>query len=90
MTAPTPPAGAAPGVRPRPPALGRSHPPEQYAESLARRLDAHRGGERHPLLNAGEAEVVAALLDEPAALYPGPLGNLARGLAVTLYDRCGL
>lgn len=46
---------------------------------------------RLPLLTDGEAQAVAALLDELAAIYPGEdLGRYARDLAVRLYDRCGI
>ncbi|MGW5689106.1 hypothetical protein [Nonomuraea sp. NPDC003754] len=52
---------------------------------------AAAAGERLPLLEAGEAEAVAALLDELAARHPGEgLGQLARELAVRLYDWMGL
>lgn len=42
-------------------------------------------------LTAGEAEAVASLLDEYAALFPGEdIGKLARILAVRIYDRAGV
>ncbi|MEV0169103.1 hypothetical protein [Nonomuraea fuscirosea] len=60
-------------------------------EAFLRTRMAATAGERLPLLAAGEAEAVAALLDELAARHPGEdLGRLARELAVRLYDRMGL
>lgn len=42
-------------------------------------------------VQAGEAHVVAELLDELAAVYHDePLGWLARHVAVRLYDRLGI
>jgi len=46
---------------------------------------------RRPLLSEPEALAVAALLDELAGVYPDEdLGQLAREMAVRLYDRCGI
>ena len=49
-------------------------------------------GERLALLDDGEARVVAALLDELAALCGerDPVGELAREMAVRLNDRRGV
>ncbi|MER6008996.1 hypothetical protein ABT120_61435 [Nonomuraea angiospora] len=60
-------------------------------EAFLRTRMAATAGEHLPLLEAGEAEAVAALLDELAARHPGEsLGRLARELVDRLYDRMGL
>ncbi|TDD12893.1 hypothetical protein [Nonomuraea diastatica] len=60
-------------------------------EAFLRTRMAAAAGERLPLLETGEAEAVAALLDKLAACHRGEsLGQLARELAVRLYDRMGL
>ena len=63
---------------------------DEYAQSLRDWMDADRG-ERVPLIDHGEAHVIAALLDELAAIYDRePLGELARELAVRLNNRRGI
>lgn len=63
---------------------------DEYAESLYEWMDAERG-ERRPLVDEGEAHVIAALLDELSAIYERePLGHLAREMAVRLNDRRGI
>ncbi len=55
------------------------------------RADTDRLGPRLQLLREGEATAVAALLDELAGVYTGEdLGELARELAVRIYDRLGI
>ncbi|MFI6485712.1 hypothetical protein ACIBH1_47940 [Nonomuraea sp. NPDC050663] len=52
---------------------------------------ASGGDERQALLEPGEAEAVASLLDELSARHrEQPLGTLARELAVRLNDRLGI
>ena len=61
---------------------------DEYATHLADRAVRLPIAERLPLLARGEAEAVAALLDEYAGIYlEEPIGLLARELAVRIYDR---
>ena len=65
-------------------------PRDEYAADLVKELDAT---DRQGTLTIKEADghVIAALLDELAAVYRRePLGQLARELAVRLYDRMGI
>ena len=69
---------------------GRPVDRDAYAQDLQQRLDDERGG-RRPILNDAETTVIAELLDELAAVYPGEtLGTLARELSVRLWDRLGI
>ena len=64
---------------------------DEYAGDLQQRADEARGQERLPVLSEGEGLAAAELLDELAAVYRGePLGQLARELALRLYDRLGI
>jgi hypothetical protein len=64
---------------------------DEYAAWLDAEASSASNGERRPLLGDGEAGAVAALLDELSGVYRGePLGQLARELAVRLYDRLGI
>ncbi|TAK89374.1 MAG: hypothetical protein EPO06_11975 [Burkholderiaceae bacterium] len=46
---------------------------------------------RRVALSDGEGQAIASLLDELAGVYPDePLGELARRLAVMMYDRMGI
>lgn len=63
---------------------------DDYEQMLRKRLEGG-DGERLPLLDREEGQVVAALLDELAALFPHEdLGRLAREQAVRIYDRLGI
>ncbi|WP_329081343.1 MULTISPECIES: hypothetical protein [unclassified Streptosporangium] len=66
---------------------GRPISLEDYEDFLRQETDQEHT-ERLPLLDAGEALMVATLLDELAAKCPGErLGQLAREMAVRLNDR---
>lgn len=63
---------------------------DDYAEYLDRVLALPDDGRRVEL-TGHEAEAVASVLDEVAAIYRGEaLGKLARRLAVKLFDRAGV
>ena len=64
---------------------------DDYASHLEARAELGRTEARLALLSEDEAQAVAALLDELAGVYRGEaLGQLARSLAVRVYDRLGL
>jgi hypothetical protein len=64
---------------------------DEYDDHLWQRLNAAQGAERPVQLSEAEAQVMAELLDELSALYPGEkLGRTAREMAVRLYDRLGI
>lgn len=64
---------------------------DEYAETLTEQAIRLPLVDRVPLLADGEAQAVAALLDELAGVYLGEkLGWLARELAVWIYDRLGI
>jgi hypothetical protein len=68
------------------PALGSPRERDEYAARLDARLagDGRTGGPRH-ILSTAQAEVVARLLDEFAARYPGErLGALVREMSALL------
>ncbi|WP_329431142.1 hypothetical protein OG339_47245 (plasmid) [Streptosporangium sp. NBC_01495] len=70
---------------------GRPIPREDYENFLRQWMGRQENTDRLPLLDGGEAFVVAALLDELAGTYPGePLGQLAREMAGRLNDRRGI
>ncbi|WP_329082461.1 hypothetical protein [Streptosporangium sp. NBC_01469] len=70
---------------------GRPISRADYENFLRQWMGREENTDRLPLLDGGEAFVVAALLDELAGTYPGePLGQLAREMAVRLNDRRGI
>jgi hypothetical protein len=63
---------------------------DQYAAHLREVLEED-GGRGLPAVSEAEARVIAGLLDELAAVYPGEaLGRLARDVSVRLWDRLGI
>ncbi len=70
---------------------GRPLDGDDYAAWLADQAIRLPAEDRLPVLAEGEASAVAALLDELAAVYPAEaMGQLARELAVRIYDRLGI
>ncbi|MER5649641.1 hypothetical protein [Streptosporangium sp. NPDC002524] len=70
---------------------GQPIPRNEYEIFLRNWMDRAGGKGQLPLLDAGEAHVVAALLDELAGEYKDePLGRLAREMAVRINDRMGI
>lgn len=81
--------GAAPSASLRHQGSGEPFTRDEPATFLRTRL--HSPGAEPVTLNAEQAEVIAMLLDELAALCPGQdLGRLAREQALALYEKAGL